>query len=179
MNRVVSAFIYVFVVLGLVACGGATVSTGSPGKAAGDFLPNLEEYNSPNVESVANTAANLGITTAVLSQSPILAAQIVVIDEFATCLNRVGAVAMGFYQHQEFPQAGGMVAAVNQNRLVNIDTLMTCLNPGNVLTSSDPEFQPCYDIWEYRENGITYRFFYLGTAQMVCDDFNNSMPRNE
>lgn len=162
------------------------------GRNSSSFLPNLSAYNMTNAidivksvnvvdkfsefitgQSVPNAVSDIADT--------FFLRQLDLVQNYLECImGTVDAFSIRFYSHKEIKTAVGAVLTVNWDRFANLGNQLGCLIPNPFFNDAeaDPGIRPCADAWEYRENNVRYYFIYVGTSVKICEDFANSLPRN-
>jgi len=171
----------------LVACQPET-----PGKAASSFLPTLTDYAMTDaidvvketnvIDRFAEFITGRSIPNAVTDIADrIFLRQLGLVQNYVECImGKIDAFAIRFYSHETLPNSVGAVLSVNWDRFANLNNQLGCLVPSPFFSDAEPDagLRPCADAWDYTENNVRYYFIYVGTSVKICEDFANSLPRN-
>ena len=164
----------------------------TPGKAASSFLPTLTNYHMTDaidvvketnvIDRFAEFITGREIPNVVTDLADrIFLRQLDLVQNYIECvMGKVDAFAIRFYSHQTLPNSAGAVLSVNWDRFANLNNQLGCLIPSPFFSDAetDPGLRPCADAWGYTEDNVRYYFIYVGTSVKICEDFAQSLPRN-
>ncbi len=167
--------------------GGAVVpttgNTSSDAAAAQQYVPDLPGYLSTDATSVTGALSTITGGASLISGNPITAAMIAQLDGMVSCYSSVGAVAAKIYAQVDIASvsqgqipAVGVLAVINQDRLVN-NFLPCALGSGRGMSAqSVPENQPCGNSGSFQANANTYWYLYAATKQDLCAAIAQRLP---
>jgi hypothetical protein len=196
LNRVSVALCALLLMAGLAACNlGETVSniapttgdTSADASAAQQFLPNVPGYNALDADSLVDALALVAGGGSLATGNLAGVGLVTQIDGMIQCYQNVGAAAARIYvpadtvsiagqvAQGQLPSAG-VVAIINQDRLVN--NFLSCALGGGAqaFSAQAAEPQPCAASGTFTSNGQTLHYLYAATTPDLCATFDASLP---
>ena len=164
-----------------------TGDTNADAAAAQQFLPVVAGYTSINADSLVDALSTIAGGGSLLSGNFVAAGLITQIDGMIQCYQNVGAVAAQLYVPQNTVDVAGqvaqgivpsmgVVAIVNQDRLVN--NFLSCALTGGAqaFSAQAAEPQPCAGSGTFMAGGQTLHYLYAATQPDLCASFDASLP---
>lgn len=164
-----------------------TGDTAADPSAAQQFLPVVAGYNAMDADSLVDAVSALAGGGSLLAGNLPAMALIAQIDGMIQCYQNVGAAAARIYVPvNALDIAGqitagsipnlGVVAIINQDRLVN--NFLSCALGGGVqaLSAQGAQPQPCAASGTFIANGQTLHYLYAATTPDLCAAFDASLP---
>lgn len=186
----------IFMLAALAACnlgeavGVAVPTTGDTStdpSAAQQFLPTVAGYNALDADSIVDALTMIAGGGSTLSGNLAALGLVTQIDSMIQCYQNVGAAAARIYvpanaidiagqiSQGQTPNLG-VVAIINQDRLVN-NFLSCALGGGNQgFSAQAAEPQPCAGSGTFTANGQTLHYLYAATYQDLCTAFDAALP---
>lgn len=164
-----------------------TGDTAADAAAAQQFLPSVPGYNAMDADSLVDALSTVAGGGSLLTGNLAAAGLITQIDGMIQCYQNVGAAAARVYLPQNAVDVAGQIAAgmipsagvvaiINQDRLVN--NFLSCAIGGGLqaFSAQDAQPQPCAASGTFVVNGQTLHYLYAATTPDLCAAFDASLP---
>lgn len=164
-----------------------TGDTAADPSAAQQFLPAVPGYNALDADSLVDALALVAGGGSLATGNLAGVGLVTQIDGMIQCYQNVGAAAARVYvpvdavsvagqvTQGQLPSVG-VVAIINQDRLVN--NFLSCALGGGAgaFSAQAAEPQPCASSGTFISNGQTLHYLYAATTPDLCAAFDASLP---
>jgi hypothetical protein len=195
-NRLLIATAALAIVGALAACNlsesvaniaPTTGDTAADASAAQQFLPTVPGYNALNADSLVDALALVAGGGSLATGNLAGIGLVTQIDGMIQCFQNVGAAAARIYvptdavtvagqvTQGQLPSAG-VVAIINQDRLVNNFLSCAISGSGQAFSAQAAEPQPCASSGTFTSNGQTLHYLYAATTPDLCAAFDAALP---
>ncbi len=164
-----------------------TGDTAADASAAQQFLPQVAGYNVIDADSIVDALSTLASGGSLVTGNFPALALVTQIDSMIQCYQSVGAAAARIYVPvnavdiagqitQGAIPSMGVVAIINQDRLVN--NFLSCALGGGAqaFSAQAAEPQPCAGSGTFTADGQTLHYLYAATTPDLCTAFDASLP---
>lgn len=164
-----------------------TGDTAADPSAAQQFLPVVAGYNAMDADSIVDAITMLAGGGSVATGNFPALALVTQIDSMIQCYQSVGAAAARIYVPVSAVDIAGqitqgmipnlgVVAIINQDRLVN--NFLSCAIGGGAqaFSAQAAQPQPCAGSGTFTANGQTLHYLYAATTPDLCTAFDAGLP---